>query len=390
MDLLELVVNHLELVCQSYPSLEWTHVISSPHQPDSLISLEVCVDDWLKPPELRNLVCPSTNKIINSEDLLDKGGVVRGLSRLEVKPWWWIESEDNHGDNWILHQLNLKLSQKEQIESELQQSLDPSNHRNFIPLFQAPSFSKFKVLIENASSLTAPIPSEESKNGNKMTVIDRLKYIWTHLGGDFKMIRKAKVIHHPHLLTMFGNLYTYWSETLSKKGNFTDDWRSLEKGMIREEYLKFFDNFSRQFNSSQWNDPTKIQVLPLIQGTNEEEVNKIMTQGYSLSHYSRGLFQKGNSFTTLVDYASRFAQDDGQGKMFLISCVLTGYIFPSAEQIDALYDSVSFPNHYHSTYSLVERNNGQPIGRELNPETDSDKLTVYEKYQALPLFVVYV
>ena len=78
-------------------------------------------------------------------------------------------------------------------------------------------------------------------------------------------------------------------------------------------------------------------MIPLYQGTSENAAYRIVTNGFGTTskddatskddgYYGRGIY-----FTSSMKYAARYATPTKRGKVFLLSLVITGNVFPVTE-----------------------------------------------------------
>ena len=156
----------------------------------------------------------------------------------------------------------------------------------------------------------------------------------------------------------------------------------------------FLDWFLTSAGKFEWNnDPAKPKCVPMLQGTSEVAVWQICQQGFGVvATTDDGFYGRGVYFTSKLSYAANYAkQSGGDGKVFLLSVVNAGNIFPVAEHplsSKSLKGQACRPG-YQSHFTIVEQ--AVPTkSTVINTATAADELVVFDHAQAVPLFVFYV
>ena len=143
-----------------------------------------------------------------------------------------------------------------------------------------------------------------------------------------------------------------------------------------------------------------------------------MTNGFgTTATLDDGYYGRGIYFTSSMKYAAKYASSTKRGKVFLLSLVIAGNVFPVTEHpfkqkpdggIEYMTDENSktkpVPNTqgylgkacragYQSHYTVVDSRNISTAfpfkEKEIDPTITSNEIVIFDGTQILPLFLIY-
>ena len=159
-------------------------------------------------------------------------------------------------------------------------------------------------------------------------------------------------------------------------------------------------------------------MIPGYQGTSENATYRIVTNGFgTTATLDDGYYGRGIYFTSSMKYAAKYATPTKRGKVFLLSLVITGNVFPVTEHpfiekpdgvIEYMSDEngktkpVPNPQGYlgkacraghQSHYTVVDSRNistAFPFKEEkIDLAITSNEIVIFDSTQILPLFLIY-
>lgn len=243
------------------------------------------------------------------------------------------------------------------------------------------------------------------KEGSKVhhpETLEKFKLGAEHLGFGLDKVHKVYAIANSRLLSSFENCRDFIqarhraTPRLFKK----DDWKTMPDAARRQHHL---DLLFAEISKWEWNkNGSKPAVLPMIQGTTEEAAWSICEQGFGVvASTDPGYYGQGIYFTSKLNYANMYAKESGdQGKVFLLSAVVPGNVFPVTEH-PFLPDKTINPNGLYAKPFRPGYQAHQALVDERNPSVEvfddnkedlrlADELVIFESAQAVPLFVFYM
>jgi hypothetical protein len=242
------------------------------------------------------------------------------------------------------------------------------------------------------------------KEGTKVhhaVALEKFKAAAANMGFDGDQVYKVFAISNPKLMTNFDNYRDMiQAKHRANPGLFRKtDWNTMDEAAKRARQLQWFDSRCARWS---WNDHTKPNSVPMIQGTTEAAAWQICQQGFGVvATTDDGYYGRGVYFTTKITYASTYAKAGEDGKVFLLSVVVPGNIFPITEHPflndgsdnPAGYKGKACRVGYQSHLTLVdERNPSVAFSPDATMDAPSvaDELVIFEAAQAVPVFVFYL
>jgi hypothetical protein len=222
------------------------------------------------------------------------------------------------------------------------------------------------------------------------------------LDGSIGNVKKAYWIDNSMLVNMFeGALECMAARHQLNPSEFKKDRKnSLTDAQLKEEYIKKLENQIKEaarfleFNS-------QVSIVPVVHGTSENAAHRIAKNGFgTVATLDPGWYGQGIYVTSKVSYASIYAQETPDGKVFMVSIAIPGNVFPISEPPftpkgeDNPHGFLGKPCQpgYQSHYTVVTEE-GERCGYPLQgtPSVTSwDELVVFEPSQLLPIFVFYM
>lgn len=219
---------------------------------------------------------------------------------------------------------------------------------------------------------------------------------------DSDQIHKIVAISNPKLLANFEN----YRESLQGKHranpntfNMTD-WKTQPGAEKRQRHLAVLLN---EISKWEWNRGSSLPVLPMLQGITEEALGQICQQGFGAKVATTtdpGRYGQGVYFTSKINHANRSAKMSGSGKVFLLSAVTPGNVFPITEH-PFFSDGIINPKGYLGKPCRIGYQSHHALVNEKRPEVEffdedegflklANELVIFEPAQAVPLFVFYL
>ena len=214
------------------------------------------------------------------------------------------------------------------------------------------------------------------------------------------LVHKVYAVSNDKLLQGFENYRDLlWGKHRKSPALFKkDDWTVAPEANQRQAYLDWSEKYAKRYN---WNtDPSKPNVIPLLQGTMDVAAWQICQQGFGVTattddgYYGRGIY-----FTSKLGYASQYAKSGPDGKAFMLCVVIPGNSFPVTEQpfspegFKSGYQGQACRPGYQSHSTLVDGRNitkAFPIKGGLDENILADETVIFEGAQAMPMFVFYM
>jgi len=194
---------------------------------------------------------------------------------------------------------------------------------------------------------TIKLPESITKIGNFITcpvvenseilnqeIFEKLDFLFSSLGGNGKDIKKAVFIDQSLLRDNFHNTRELIQGKHSSNPSLfkKNDWMSKQDANARDQIMRFYSKRIRQFRKKNWNDGSKLFVLPMLQGTTKNAAWSICENGFgTVSTRDAGFYEKGIYFTSNYNYAKKYSEESETGKVFLISLVIPGNVYPVIE-----------------------------------------------------------
>lgn len=243
-------------------------------------------------------------------------------------------------------------------------------------------------------------------------LVDKLVKLFPALGQNLNLLNHVYWIHNPRLATLFEA--TVESIAIRQQINPTlflkDDWKLAPDAVQKKIFLEYLEKLKAPLQE-EWNGHQQVPIITMMQGTSENGAHRIAKNGFgTVSSLDAGWYGQGIYLTSQVSYANMFATKTPEGRVFIVSLVAPGNIYPVTEPpfkdegviVDGSEVNVKVPNPagflgkscrpgYQSHFSVVERTSkgfGQPIKGTMQ-FSQNDELVIFEPSQALPLFLVY-
>jgi hypothetical protein len=240
------------------------------------------------------------------------------------------------------------------------------------------------------------------KEGTKIhntLVLDKFKAAAGWLGFNTDQVHKIYAVSNSKLLTNFENYRdTLMGKHRASPGLFKKtDWTEMDPDGRRKLFLDWFLTSASKY---EWNykDAGKPKVVPMLQGTSEQAVWQICQQGFGVTATTdAGFYGKGVYFTSKLQYAANYSKESpGEGRVFLLSMVVPGNVFPVTEHPEKAGSLLgqACRTGYQSHFTIVESKDytqAFPTPKSaIDPTTTADELVTFNDAQAVPVFVFYV
>jgi len=232
------------------------------------------------------------------------------------------------------------------------------------------------------------------------------------LGIDANIVDRVYAISNKNLLSMFTANHEVLTLRIKESSDLfrSTDWQAMDHAEQREAYLKRHRSFASQFpwnvssnssgESASSSSSSSLPVIPMLQGTSEEAILKIASQGVgNASLTDEGYFGKGIYFTSKLSYATHYSRlsSDQRTRCFLIAMITPGNPFPITEHpfdSEINYKGCACRSGYQSHLTMVKVRGvggGFPVLENLeDAENVADELAVFESSYILPLFAFFL